>query len=175
MIFPNPLHAYRALNLTPSLRDNPAACQVAVSFPRHNRAATFNSGTNELMRRRILMASLAAAILAVPPAARAGEVSAIMHSWRHNQHAVDAMLAGRTPYDQAALRAAMTLYIADASGLASHIGTGTADARDLKQRFTNFAAAGQQARGDISQPASFQADVSQIKSQCDSCHAIYNN
>ncbi len=127
------------------------------------------------MRRQILTASLSAAILAVPLAARANEVSGIMHDWRHNEHAVDAMLAGRATYNQVALRAAMTLYIADAGSLASRIGIGTADARDLRQRFTNFAATGQQALGDISQPANLQADFSQMKAQCESCHAIYNN
>jgi cytochrome c556 len=121
------------------------------------------------------MASISAAILAAPPAARASEVSVIMHDWRHNERAVDAMLAGRAPYDQAALRAAMTLYIADAGGLASRIGNGTGDARDLQQRFTDFAAAGRQALGVIAQPAGFQADFSQMKSQCESCHAVYNN
>jgi len=121
------------------------------------------------------MASLSAAILAVPLAARANGVSGIMQDWRHNEHAVDAMLAGRTPYDQAALRAAMTLYVADAGGLASRMGGSDADAVDLRQRFNNFAATGQQALGDISQPASLQADFSQMKSQCESCHAVYNN
>jgi cytochrome c556 len=121
------------------------------------------------------MASLAAAILAVPLAARASEVSGIMQDWRHNEHAVDAMLADRTPYNQAALRAALTRYIADAGSLADRIAGSDADARDLKQRFTNFAAMGQTALGDMSQPASLQADFSRMKSQCESCHAIYNN
>jgi len=111
----------------------------------------------------------------MPLAARASGVSGIMQDWRHNEHAINAMLAGRTPYDQAALRAAMTLYIADAGGLASRIVGSDADAVDLRQRFTNFAAAGQNALGDIAQPASFQADFSAMKSQCDSCHAVYNN
>jgi cytochrome c556 len=128
------------------------------------------------MRTRILTAAVcAAAILAPPVAVRAGQFASIMHDWRHNQRAIDAILAGQAPYDQAQLRQAMTAYIADAAALANRMDTGTEDGRDLRRRFTEFAAAGQQALGAVSQPGAFAVDFSVMKSGCQSCHAAYNN
>ena len=126
------------------------------------------------MKRKILAVGLGMVILALPAFARAGQISHIMHSWRQTQHAVDAMLRGGAPYDQAQLRQAMAAYIADASGLAGRMNTGTADGRDLQRRFLNFAALGQQSAADVAQPDMFRTDFSAVKAQCDSCHAIYN-
>jgi cytochrome c556 len=127
-----------------------------------------------VLKRKILAAGFWLALLAVPAAARAGEVSHVMHSWRQAQRAVDAMLHGAAPYDQAQLRQAMAAYVADASGLARRMNTGTPDGRDLQRRFLDFAAMAQQSAADISRPQVFRTDFSQVKAQCDSCHAIYN-
>ena len=127
-----------------------------------------------MVKRKFLTAWLGVTLLAVPPPARAGEISHIMHSWRQAQSEVDAMLRGGARYDPARLQQAMAAYVADASHLAGRMNTGTADGQDLQRRFLNFAALGQQTAADISRPDLFRTDFSEVKAQCDSCHAIYN-
>jgi cytochrome c556 len=115
-------------------------------------------------------------IMSLPAIAAAGiSLSPIMDSWRHATRTIDAMLAGRHPYDAAALGAAVTLYIDDAGRVARHIGGGSAAARDFADRFAAFAADGRQALGSVSDPAAFRPRFAQMIGDCQSCHAAYNN
>jgi cytochrome c556 len=108
-------------------------------------------------------------------AAMAGlALSPIMQSWNQQRHAIDAMMSGRSPYDEAAIRHAVKLYVADASAVAGHLGGTSAAARDFRGRFAAFAAQGRRALDSVGQPAAFRPNLRRIADDCQSCHAVYN-
>lgn len=164
----NPFFQLWLLGLTSALRLSGGGKVGALSMG-HKPSKAFN-----MINRKILAAGLWLALLVAPPSAQAGDIAHVMHSWRQTQNSVDAMLRGTAPYDQAQLRQAMAAYIADASRLAGRVNPATTDGQDLHRRFLDFASIGQQSADSVSRPDEFRTNFSEMKAQCESCHAIYN-
>jgi cytochrome c556 len=128
------------------------------------------------MRRILLRIALGAAVLVVPMAAVAGiSLSPIMQSWNHKKHSINAMLAGRTPYDEAQLRQDIQHYADSASLVAREVNGQTAQSRDFAARFAAFAHDSRSALGAVGQPSAVSARFNQMLGDCQSCHDIYNN
>jgi cytochrome c556 len=128
------------------------------------------------MRHILLRTILSAAVLVVPGVAVAGiTLSPIMASWNHSKRKIDAMLGGQTPYDEAQIRQDLQRYIASSSTVARSLGGGTAEARDFAARFKAFASDSRTALGSVSQPATTAANFNRVASDCQACHAIYDN
>jgi cytochrome c556 len=128
------------------------------------------------MRRIALGSTLCLSILSLPVMAAAGiALSPIMNAWNADRHRIDAMLTGRRPYDEAALRAAVSLYIQDATTVAGRIRGRSDAARDFAHRFDAFAADGRRAMGSVGEPVAFRVLFGRMTSDCQSCHAIFNN
>jgi cytochrome c556 len=104
------------------------------------------------MRFIILGTILGTAVLALSTAASAGiSLSPIMQAWNHDKRSIQAMLGGRTPYDEAKLRQDLQSYITNSVAVVRNAPGGSAEARDFAARFDG------------------------MLSDCRSCHAIYNN
>jgi cytochrome c556 len=128
------------------------------------------------MRRIVLRTILSAAVLAVPAVAAAAiSLSPIMESWNHSTRQIDAMLSGRTPYNEAQLRHAIQRYVESSTRVARDMNGGSAEARDLAARFEAFASDSRDALATVAQPAAMSARFNRIVADCRSCHAIYNN
>lgn len=128
------------------------------------------------MQPSFLRLGLAAALLVVPTVAVAAiSLSPIMRSWNRTTHHIDDMLSGSAPYDQAALRQAVQVYITDGTMVASRIPADSAQARDFAGRFQAIAADSQTALHAVGDPALFRSRFARITDDCRSCHAIYNN
>jgi cytochrome c556 len=128
------------------------------------------------MRRILMRTALGIAVLAVPMAAVAGiSLSSTMESWSHNKRAIDAMLAGRIPYDEAQLRQIFRRYVESSSMVARTITGQSAQARDLATRFEAFSNDSAIALGAVRQPAAMATRFNQMLGDCQSCHDAYNN
>ncbi len=73
------------------------------------------------------------------------------------------------------LSQAISIYVEDATMVASRIHGDSSDARDLAARFRAFAADGQAARAAAAVPAQFRVRFERMTKDCQSCHAMYNN
>jgi cytochrome c556 len=128
------------------------------------------------MRRIVFRTILSAVLLAAPAVAVAAiALSPIMDSWNHSKRGIDAMLAGRTPYDAVQLRQALQRYVQSATRVAGDVRGGTAAARDIAARFDAFARDSRTALGTVAQPAAMRVSFNRMLADCRSCHAIYNN
>ena len=127
------------------------------------------------MRLILLRATLGAAILVAPVAAVAGiALSPVMQSWYHSGRAIDAMLAGQAPYDEAQIRQDLQRYVAGASLLARDERGNSTAARDVAARFAAFANDARRALDTVGQPAAVTAGFKRMLGDCQACHAIYN-
>jgi cytochrome c556 len=128
------------------------------------------------MRRILMRTALGVAVLAVPMAAVAGiSLSSTMESWSHNKRKIDAMLAGRTPYDEAQLRQLLQRYVESSSMVARNITGQSAQARDFATRFEAFSNDSAIALGAVGHPPAMAARFNQMLGDCQSCHDAYNN
>jgi cytochrome c556 len=128
------------------------------------------------MQRILLRTIVSAAVLVAPDLAVAGiSLSPIMESWTHSKRTIEAMLAGRTPYDEAQIGQDLQHYIASSSMVARDVKKGTAEARDFASRFEVFANDSRTTLGTVSQPSALRMSFNRMVGDCQSCHAIYNN
>jgi cytochrome c556 len=128
------------------------------------------------MRPILLRTILGAALLAKPISASAGiSLSPIMESWSQTKRTVEAMLAGRTPYDEALIGQDLRRYITSSARVARAAAGGTAEARDFAARFDSFANDSRAALGSAGQPSAMRDKFNRMLADCQSCHAIYNN
>ena len=118
---------------------------------------------------------IALAVLQAAPVAAGPTVRGTMHAWRANDRTVNAMLSGRAAFDEAAMRAALQAYAADAGRIAVAIDSRAAPARDIKRRFIAFQSDSQRALGDVARRDALRSDVARIASDCQSCHDAYKN
>jgi cytochrome c556 len=126
------------------------------------------------MRRILLRATIGSAVLFAPVAAVAGiALSPVMRSWNHSRRAIDAMLEGQAPYDEAQLRQDLQRYVAGASLLARDERGKSGAARDVAARFAAFADDARRVLDTVGRPAAVTAGYERMLGDCQSCHAIY--
>lgn len=133
------------------------------------------------MRRSLLKTlvgafAFTAPVLIVPVAAVAGSsLAPIMTSWNHSKRSIDAMLAGRAPYDEAQVRQELQRFIATSSRVASGLNGTTAEGRNFAARFQTFAEDSRDVLGHVAEPTAMRASFRRVAGDCQSCHAQYNN
>ena len=127
------------------------------------------------MRAALVSLGLSALIVATPMVVSAAPaLRSIMHAWRDDARATHAMLYGRAAFDEAAIRAALQRYAADAGSVAARVNGHTARARDFKGRFVAFQAQAQATLGDIGRRPALEANFSRLINDCQSCHHVFN-
>jgi cytochrome c556 len=99
----------------------------------------------------------------------------IMHQWRGEARIIQATFQHGGAAEDAQLRGALSLYVADAGRISAAVDGKTARARDFKQRFLAFQADAQAALGHLAQTPSLKADVARLMADCHSCHRAFNN
>lgn len=98
-----------------------------------------------------------------------------MKGWREHQKATAEMIKGTAPLDDAAVRAMLTDYIAGAEKLESGLTGSSAEAKDMRQRFSAFRAEAIAAQGAVSNQAALKSHVAKLFNDCKSCHDLYDN
>ncbi len=86
---------------------------------------------------------------------------------------MDKALSTTAP-DAGAIRQALQGYAADGNRISVQFTGQSNSARDLRQRFAAFSADAQKALADLGRSSALKADISQISSDCQSCHDTYN-
>lgn len=129
------------------------------------------------MKPRPGIAVALCAAIALAPAAlvAAPSLRGIMHSWRSHARSIDAMLAGRQHFNDAAIRTALTTYAADAGQVAAAVHSHGARAQDFRHRMTVFQSSSQAALADLPRRRALKADFHHLLAQCQSCHNSFNN
>jgi cytochrome c556 len=128
------------------------------------------------MRRRLAAIGLSAAIALAPGAlVAAPALRGIMHGWRSHARSIDAMLAGRQRFDEAAIRRDLENYAAEAGQVAAAVHAHSAQADDFRHRFATFQSSSQAALADLPHRRALKADFRHLISQCQSCHNSFNN
>ena len=126
---------------------------------------------------KIALASIGlSALLAATPFAvdAATSLRGVMHVWRAEARKTHDMLAGRTGFDEGAIRAALQTYVEDAGRLGARVNGRSAPAQDFRRRLLGFAADARTALNHVGQRPVLKADFSRLLSDCQSCHNRFN-
>lgn len=122
----------------------------------------------------LLLAAVAFAAVA-GAAAAAPRLKPIMRDWKAQAKQAELMLTGAAPYDEAGLRQILTGMVGDARDVQAGISSTSAQALDIKNRFSQFetdaVATLQAAAASDSARAHFQ----RLVGDCRSCHDVFNN
>ena len=122
----------------------------------------------------ILLAAVAFAV-AASAAAAAPRLRPIMRDWKAQAGRAELMLTGAVPYDEAEVRRILTALVGDARDVEAGIAGSSAQALDVKDRFSQFeadAAATLQAAGT---PGGARARFQRVAADCRSCHDALHN
>jgi cytochrome c556 len=126
------------------------------------------------LKPAILLLAIGAFTL-VASADAAPRLKPIMRDWKTQANQAEQILSGAAPYDQAALRQILTGMVSDARDIEAGISGSSANARAVKDRFSQFetdaAAALQAAAARDRARASFQ----RVAADCRSCHDALKN
>lgn len=114
----------------------------------------------------LLTPSVAATSIALRP---------IMRSWNQAKRQMERMVAGRQPYDAAAIAEAVRLYVADARTVSAHVTRKSAESRDFAVRFERFAQDAEAAGAASATLAAFRPHMQRLMGDCSTCHAVYKN
>ena len=127
------------------------------------------------MRTPIIALALSA-LVAIPVAATAASsLRSIMHGWKADARSMQAMLSGRSAFNDGAIRHMLQTYAAEAGSVAARVHGTTASAQDFKRRFVAFQGQAQTALGDMGRPPALKADFVRLTKDCQSCHDKFNN
>ncbi len=128
------------------------------------------------MRAAVTALVLAAAIVLPGGSLRAAPgLRGIMRAWRDDARTTRDMVAGRIAFDDAAVRAILQGYSADAARIAAAVSGHGAAARDFRRRFEAFQSDARAALGDVDRPSALRADFVRVLNDCQSCHDVFNN
>ena len=121
----------------------------------------------------ILLAALAFA--AAASAAASPRLKPIMRDWKAQAKQAELMLTGAVPYDEAELRQILTGLVGDARDVQAGISGASAQALDLKGRFSQFEADAAATLQATSARDSARAHFQRVAGDCRSCHDAFNN
>ena len=120
----------------------------------------------------ILLAALA---FAATSAAASPRLKPIMRDWKAQAKQAELMLTGAVPYDEAELRQILTGLVGDARDVQAGISGASAQALDLKGRFSQFAADVAATLQAAAARDSARAHFQRVAGDCRSCHDAFNN
>jgi len=121
----------------------------------------------------ILLAALAFA--AAASAAASPLLKPIMRDWKAQAKQAELMLTGAVPYDEAELRQILTGLVGDARDVQAGISGASAQALDLKGRFSQFEADAAATLQAAAARDSARAHFQRVAGDCRSCHDAFNN
>ena len=126
------------------------------------------------MKRTVLLLVIGAFAI-VASADAAPRLKPIMRDWKAQANQAEQMLSGAAPYDQAKVRQILAGMVSDARDIEAGITGSSANARAVKDRFSQFetdaAATLQAAAARDSARARFQ----RVAADCRSCHDALKN
>ena len=85
------------------------------------------------------------------------------------------MLTGAAPYDEAELRRILGSLIADSQGVEAGMTGGSAQALDIKSRFSQFEADAAETLQSLGAKDRAKAHFIRMRSDCRSCHDVFAN
>ena len=105
-------------------------------------------------------------------AAGAG-LKSVMKAWKADAGATAQMLNGSVPYDEAAVRNTLQIFIADSQAIDARLTGATPANRDIKDRFEKFNADAAAAMSLASANDRFKTSFGRLMNDCKSCHDQY--
>ena len=119
---------------------------------------------------------LAAGVFAiVASAAAAPRLKPIMRDWKAQANQAQLMLSGAVPYDEAQLRQILTGMVGDARDVRAGITSASAQALDVKDRFSQFEADAAATLQTAAARDSARARFQRVVGDCRSCHDALRN
>jgi len=119
---------------------------------------------------------LAAGVFAiVASAAAAPRLKPIMRDWKAQANQAQLMLSGAVPYDEAQLRQILTGMVGDARDVRAGITSASAQALDVKDRFSQFEADAAATLQTAAARDSARARFQRLVGDCRSCHDALRN
>ncbi len=114
-------------------------------------------------------------VLIAAEAFAASAFKSTMKGWRDHQKATVEMIRGTTQFDDVAIRTMLSDYIAGSEKLETGLTGNSAEATDMRRRFSAFRAEATAAQGAIGNDAALKSHITRIFNDCKSCHDLYNN
>ena len=99
----------------------------------------------------------------------------IMKSWKPQNTIAKDLISGATPYDAAAAKGILELYLAGQTDLSSRISPKTAEAKDMLARFDQFGTDVRAALTNLKTRDDFKTGYAKVAANCGSCHDKYAN
>ena len=121
----------------------------------------------------ILLAAVAFA--AVASAAAGPRLRPIMNDWKVQANRAQSILSGAVSYDQAELRQILTTMVGDARDVEAAIKGSSAQARDVKDRFSQFEADAAATLQSAGARDGAKARFQRVVNDCRSCHDALKN
>ena len=121
----------------------------------------------------ILLAALAFA--AAASAAASPRLKPMMRDWKAQANRAELMLTGAVPYDEAELRQILAGMVGDARDVQAGVTGASAQALDLKGRFSQFEADAAATLQAAAARDSARAHFQRVAGDCRSCHDAFNN
>ena len=117
----------------------------------------------------------AGAFAVVASAAAAPRLKPIMRDWKAQANQAQLMLSGAVPYDEAQLRQILTGMVGDARDVQAGISSASAQALDVKDRFSQFEADAAATLQTAAARDSARARFQRVVGDCRSCHDALRN
>ena len=117
----------------------------------------------------------AAAFAAVASAAAAPRLKPIMHDWKAKVASAEPMLTGAAPYDEAELRSVLASLVSDSQGIEAGITSKSAQALDIKSRFSQFEADADATLQSLGAKDRAKSQFLRMRGECRSCHDAFAN
>jgi cytochrome c556 len=117
----------------------------------------------------------AGAFAAVANAAAAPRLKPIMRDWKAQANRAELMLSGAVPYDAAELRQILAGMVSDARDVEAGISGASAQALDVKGRFSQFEADAAATLQTAAARDGARGRFQQVAGDCRSCHDALRN
>jgi cytochrome c556 len=112
---------------------------------------------------------------ATTAAVAAPRLKPLMRGWKADVARAEPMLTGAAPYDEAELRRILGSLIADSQGVEAGMTGGSAQALDIKSRFSQFEADAAETLQSLGAKDRAKAHFIRMRSDCRSCHDVFAN
>lgn len=126
------------------------------------------------MKPAVLLLAIGAITL-VATSDAAPRLKPIMRDWKTQANQAEQMLSGAASYDQAALRQILTGMVNDARDIEAGITGSSANARSVKDRFSQFETDASATLQAAAARDSARARFQRVAADCRSCHDALRN
>jgi cytochrome c556 len=128
-------------------------------------------------RHSFAFAAIALTVLMATSGAYAAKDSlkTIMKSWKPQNALAKDLISGTTPYDPAAAKGILQLYLAGQTDLSGRISPNSPEGKDMLARFDQFGTDLRAALANLQNRDTFKAAYAKVAANCGSCHDKYAN